>query len=109
MKFLNSVSLIGMRPELIVGILAVNEAYEKTGLEPFYTSFNDRVHSYGSLHFAGAAFDVDLPEDLDVSIQHTLFELVRACLPSEFDVIIEDAGKPNSHIHVEYQPKRAHN
>ena len=104
-----SVSLIGLRPEMLLGLVIASEVIDAYRHVTVVTSVNDSGHSFGSLHFAGAAVDIDFSEDLVVDDQIAIAAAVRDRLTSEFDVVPEDVGKPNSHLHIEYQPKRAHN
>ena len=79
------------------------------------TSADDSLHSRGSLHFIGRAFDLrcfgDRPGGLDVGVgvevtdgkQRELAEIwvgwLSAYLGSDYDVVLE-----SDHIHVEYDP-----
>jgi hypothetical protein len=81
---------------------------QKLGVDSEFTvtSVADGVHAVkGSLHYAGAAFDMrihDLPDDASKA---SLRAELEVALGSDFDVVLEDAGQPNEHLHVEHQPK----
>ncbi len=69
------------------------------------TSGNDSVHKVGSLHGRDKAIDFrtkTLPERAD---KFKFRDTLRAIIGPDFDVILEDIGGPNEHLHVEYDPK----
>jgi hypothetical protein len=69
------------------------------------TSGNDSQHGQGSLHGFDRALDVrtrTIPRRDD---KLAFLERVRARLGDRFDVILEDVGGANEHLHVEFDPK----
>lgn len=69
---------------------------------PVVTSGDDGKHRAGSLHYVGLAEDYrtnDLPKE-----KHLAIERVRLRLGQNFDVVFENIGKPDEHLHVEYDP-----
>ena len=98
-KLKPGVRLAGIRPEILVAVMAAERAYNRAGYELVVTSCADSKHSRGSLHYAGAAVDLrtrGVPADV---IQAIVAE-IRESLGADFDVVLED-----THLHVEYQPK----
>ena len=57
-------------------------------------------HGAGSLHYAGQAVDIRT-RDLVPEMRQKIAARIRECVGEDFDVILED-----THLHVEYQPKR---
>ena len=91
------VRLIGIRPELVIAVIAAERVYEKAGHDFTITTCVDGQHSRGSLHYAGAAIDVrtrDVPAG-------DLPKLVSRILGPDFDVVLE-----TDHVHLEFQPKQ---
>jgi len=100
LSFKPGVTLFGIQAELLPAIICCHSIYTHHGHDCTITSLTDGKHSHTSLHYVGAAFDLrtrHLPE-----VQKTvIFDEICLALTDEFDVILED-----SHIHVEFQPKR---
>jgi hypothetical protein len=99
MKFKEGVQIRGMRPEIAAALAVLSTVKQ----DAVVTSVTDGTHSKGSLHYAGAAFDVRTrelnPDQVDV-----LAAELEVALTDEFDVVVEP-----THIHVEFQPKEALN
>ena len=100
MELLGEVSLRGIRPETVIGMIIVSEAYKKYDARCQFTSITDGQHSVASLHYVGFAFDCRTISIDPDKVQKIVLECKRA-LNSEWDVVLED-----DHLHVEYQPKR---
>lgn len=96
----DSVTVQGLRPELLFGIMVAKDVYAKHGYELIITSLNDAVHSHTSLHYSGCAVDLRttvLDPDAD---WYSIAREIRAALNIHYDVINE-----GNHIHLEYQPR----
>ena len=108
MKLAPGVSLNGIHPEIVIGIMVMNSCYERLGFEMHLTSICDGKHGYGSLHFCGYAADSDgikldgTPASVDEL--GDIADEMRGALTAEFDIVHGDSVH-QSHIHVEYQPK----
>lgn len=93
---------------MMFAISEAREVYREYGANLVITSGSERItrHSRTSLHYAGQAVDVRT-KHLDTRIDR---EQVRAAIASrlnrDFDVLLEDPGGQNEHIHIEYQPER---
>ena len=94
------VRITGLRPEIILAIVAAERAYAEIGCELVLTSGIEGPHGRASLHFAGCAVDFrtqNVPPD---KLQ-PLVEKIRVALGADFDVVLE-----SNHIHAEFQPKQ---
>ena len=95
------VRVAGLRPEILVAVIAAERVYEEAGYDLVITAGVDGKHSTASLHYAGQAVDLrtrDVPEDT----RPKLVARLKECLGEDYDVLLEE-----THIHAEYQPKRA--
>jgi hypothetical protein len=68
------------------------------------TSGIDGVHQPNSLHYALRALDVRTKTFPTPSSRHAFIEQVRAELGPDFQVILENPGEQNEHLHIEYDP-----
>lgn len=102
MQIKSGVKMTGLVPQLLVGLMALKEEYDKLGVEVVITSGTDGRHSVGSKHYAGAALDVRTRtlKDPDITGPQIVHRL-RGKLGPDFDILFE-----GDHIHVEYDPKR---
>lgn len=89
----------------IIAAAAINAA-NQIGLTTtmFVTSGNDRVHSRGSKHYTDEALDFRT-KHLTTKQKHLWARTIKARLGRDYDVILEDEGGNNEHLHVEYDPK----
>ena len=103
------VSLKDLQPQTVVAMMVVKELLNDKGLRTFtITSCNDSTHMMNSLHYKGLAFDVRTHDIILSNRGVWLTQLkteLKNLLSAEFDVVLEDAGGPNEHLHVEYDPK----
>lgn len=96
----NPVSLKGVRPETIVAMHIADMVHQELfGSRVTITAVTDGVHSAGSLHYVGLAFDIRT-RSIEESKIPVFVEALKKSLTGEFDVITE-----GDHIHVEFQPK----
>jgi hypothetical protein len=68
------------------------------------TSGNDGTHMVGSLHYKDRALDFRT-KHLRIADKKALVTAVKRRLGKGYDVILEDAGGANEHLHVEHDPK----
>jgi hypothetical protein len=103
MKFKAGVKLKGLAPEALLGMVVAEQAYKAAGIEMTITSVMDGVHKEGSKHYDGMAFDLRTKA---TGLAARLYQSVREALAGAgYDVILEDLGGDNEHIHVEFDPK----
>jgi hypothetical protein len=101
MKIKNSVSALGVKPEIMLAIIVAERAYQSHGYELVITSLTDGKHSRTSLHYAGCAVDLRTRNLANDQVVQTIANEIREGLNDEFDVVVE-----STHIHIEWQPKR---
>lgn len=99
LKLKDSVRLVGIKPEIVLAMIIVNDAYEAFNTECVITSVNDSTHSYTSLHNCGYAFDVRTRNVSKRDIL-ALVKKIQESLTGEFDIVLEE-----THLHIEFQPK----
>lgn len=103
MRLKDGVRVHGLRPEMVIVLLAAYEVFEATlGVELVVTSAIDGKHSRGSLHYVGQALDLRIRHMTEGEPEKAAVAL-RARLGKDYDVILE-----SNHIHVEFQPKDAY-
>ena len=95
-----------VRPlSLVIAAAVINSANEmKLDTNVFITSGNDSKHMPGSKHYSNEALDVR-SKNFNISIRNKLIKIINRRLGKNYQVIMEDDGKPNEHIHIEYDPK----
>jgi hypothetical protein len=101
------VRILGLRAELLLGILVVNSVYEEFNIDLEITCLIEGVHSVASLHYAGQGVDLGvhrIPADKRVEVLNK----AKNALGEDFDLLHEYVGLPNEHFHLEYQPKRSY-
>ena len=101
MRLKTGVRVRGVRPEIVVAMMVANSAFEAFALAPemVVTSCTEGRHSWTSLHYQGAAFDIRT-RDASSDVNTAIVKELKDSLGPDFDVILED-----THIHIEYQPK----
>lgn len=106
-----NVKLETLRPELAILEPLVDEVYAEFGLKAIVTSTNDSKHGRDSFHYKDAAFDLRVKvldtEKRQWELWRRLKDRIQERHPGLYDVILEDAGDVNAHIHCEPSPKLA--
>lgn len=97
MKLKPGVRVHGLRPEVVIAMLAAESVALRHGQELVVTSGIDGSHSRGSEHYKGDAFDMRIWFFAD---PRAVRDDLAVALGTDFDVILE-----GNHIHVEYDPK----
>lgn len=97
------VSVSGLKPEILLALLAAESVYQVYNLTVTITACKDGKHMEGSKHYVGQAVDLRLPSwyGLSVEADKTVHRLLQANLGNEYDVVLE-----GNHIHVEYDPPK---
>jgi hypothetical protein len=102
-KFKEGVSIKGIKPELMFGLIIADAAYKTRGVDMVVTAIMNGKHSEKSLHYKGLAADLRTKW---TGLTRQLFDVTRIALePIGFDVVLEDEGGESEHLHLEYQPK----
>src|SRR5437762_873988 len=94
-------------PKVVIIAAAAVNAANQLGFEgpTTVTSANDGVHKPNSFHYVDRALDFRT-HDLTADQKHGWLAAVKIRLGSEYDVLLEDEGKPNEHMHIEFDPKK---
>ena len=103
MKIKPGVSIAGVQPELVVGMMVINSVYEKWNIEYVLTSVKDGKHKKKSLHYVGYAQDSRTRDFVEDDLSDVAADL-RDSLGDEFDVVLE-----GDHFHIEFQPEKGVN
>jgi hypothetical protein len=96
--------VLGLRPEVILAVIAVEGAYREAEADCVIRFGIDGVHSRGSEHYTGLAIDFRT-HNVAADKRAGLVQKVTEALGPDYDVIWEAQGTPNEHLHVEYDPK----
>lgn len=106
MMLKKGVSIVGLKPEILVGLMVAQGVYDEFGCDLVVTAGVDGNHKIGSLHYKGLAVDLrtrDLREDEKELVAVLLKERLNGQpdnFAGEFDVVLE-----RTHIHLEFDPK----
>jgi hypothetical protein len=95
------VRITGIKPETLVALMVCNDVYKSLGYEMVVTAVCDGVHSRGSIHYVGMAFDLRTSNLRAESIP-LIVKAIKDQIGMDFDVLDE-----KDHVHVEFQPKEA--
>lgn len=98
-KIKPGVKITGMKPEMILGLMAATEAYREMGYDTIVTSVMDGTHKVGSRHYSGLAVDLRI-RHMERGKAAEVRDKIHEAVGLWYDVILE-----NSHIHIEYDPK----
>lgn len=106
MPFLKFKSNVVVPKTVIIAAAAINAALE-VGLanDLVITSGNDSVHMKGSLHYMDKALDFRTHSMSDDE-KAKFISVFQRRLGQEYQLIFEDKGGPNEHLHCEFDPKR---
>lgn len=103
-----------IQPQMVLALIAIDQEYEREGVECWVTSGDDSKHRTGSLHYVGYALDFRTfvldkmydgltPEQLN-SEKRNLAARIQDRLGPEYRVIFEATTPTRTeHIHVEYR------
>jgi len=93
------VRITGIRPEILLAVVAAEQVYAEMGHDCMVTACVDGKHMAGSLHYAGQAVDLRT-RDVPAGDLQKLLARIQGCVGTDYDVIVE-----TDHIHLEFQPK----
>ncbi len=89
---------------LTIAAAIVNAGFELGLPDMVITAGRNGKHKLNSKHYTDDALDFRT-HHLNTNQKHLLVAVVRRRLGVNYDVILEDMGKPNEHGHAEYDPK----
>jgi hypothetical protein len=108
LRLKKGVKLHDLSTQILLALQVAGGLYDKQGQDCIVTSLNDGNHRMNSLHNIGHACDLRVhnlhmqPEELRnfaLEIQDYL-----GGVGGSYDVIAENLGTEQAHIHIEYQP-----
>lgn len=103
-----SVDLTALCPELSRLAPLVDACYSAFGALAIVTATTGGHHMPGSLHYRGLAFDLRVKHLGDYPRQRSVYCVLQRTIdeqyPRMYDVLLEDAGGENAHVHVEASP-----
>ena len=114
MRLKNGVRMTSLCPQIVLALAVCEEIFNRVAqYKPFVgnpaedqtmviTSLNDGRHGNNSWHYKGRA--VDLRTKNITNGQEVYMEIFKQ-LNDDFDILFEDIGGVNEHIHIEYDPK----
>ena len=91
------VKLNGIRPEIIVGLMAAISYHPKTTVT--ITSALEGKHMRSSKHYIGQAIDLRT-DNIDFGEAARWRNQLAVALGRDFDIILEE-----DHLHIEFDPK----
>lgn len=103
-----TVSLMGIRPELILGIMICKQVLDNHAIEMVFTSGTEAQTKHGatSLHYTGQAVDFRSQHIDDAATKSLVFHEMKEALQVDYDLLLEGENQSWEHFHLEYQPKR---
>jgi hypothetical protein len=108
MRFKPGTGIRDLTPQALLAIQVVERVcLNRLGLgyEPTITSADDRKHGPNSLHPSGNAIDVRTKDMRREELAEIFVDIKKRLESLGFDVVLEAVGKPQEHIHIEYDPK----
>ena len=87
----------GLQPEILLGVVALNDIYTQGGYHMVLTAVTDGKHMEGSLHYEGQAVDVRT-RDISPTVLNLMAKNAREALGPDYDIVLE-----GDHLHMEYQ------
>lgn len=100
-----SVRVKGITPQLVIGLAVLDSMHQDMfGKGIIITSLNDGYHMSYSLHYKGNAADIR-SHDKTKEESESFINKVKIFLGQDYDILLEDYGLANEHIHFEYDPK----
>lgn len=100
MKIKQGVSMLGIKPEIVPALLAVDRIYRDLGHTAVITSCTEGNHSEISRHYLGMAIDIRVRQLKPGDAKKVAAQL-RVDLGPEYFVY-----EHSTHIHIGYKPRR---
>jgi len=98
-RFKTGVSLTGVCPQVVLGIMISADVYAKHNIDMWVTSVADGSHGKYSRHYQGMAWDMrvwNIPSD---AIRHQIFDELKQALGESFMLLDE-----KDHFHASFKP-----
>ena len=103
-----TVDLTALRPELSRLSQLISDCYDEFDAPAIVTATTNGTHMAGSLHYRGLAMDLRVKnlggQDRQVGLHAYLKRAIDIKYPGLYDTLLEDAGGPNAHVHIEASP-----
>lgn len=99
MKISNSTQLLGLRPEVLPGLMVVAFYFSAEDEACTLLAVSNGAHTPGSLHYSGLAFDIDLPDATEADMIDYESDL-NEILGREYTVVFQ-----GTHLHIHWQPR----
>lgn len=101
-----SVKANRIAPEIFHAIAVASDVWDTYGCDHLIvTGLCDGAHRVNSLHYIGRAVDLRTHNLAGIAERKNARDLLAGRLGRDFDVLYENPGQANEHIHVEYDPK----
>lgn len=106
MKIKEGVKINGLKPEILLGIIILEAAFNEHAQEIDFviTEITGGKHGTGSLHYCGQAIDART-HGLTLYQKHDILKAAKFALGENYDLILEAENTANEHFHLEFQPK----
>lgn len=104
MELKSGLKLAGIKPEILLGVMILQELFLENDSYMIITEFTGGQHGINSLHYKGLAVDIRT-KSLDPKAKDSILTFGKLRLGKNYDFILEDAGKENEHFHLEFDPK----
>lgn len=89
---------------VIIAVAFINSVNKLTiPLDQWVTSGNDGIHMGTSKHYVDAALDFR-SKHMSKPDKAALIKDLKSRLGKNYDIILENEGGENEHIHIEYDP-----
>lgn len=105
MKLKIGLKVKGVQPELLLGLLVADSVHRDLVDDGIVvTELTGGKHKPNSLHYKGQAADIRT-HHLSEKRRNLFNNALKDALGADYDVIIEFPGKPEEHMHLEFDPK----
>ena len=104
-KIKPGVLLDGLQPVMFRAIATASEVIHRYADDCVVTSGKDGQHMKRSKHYTGEAVDLRSRHIPDVADKLRCLDDLKATFGADFDILLENLGKPQEHYHLEYDPK----
>lgn len=100
-SFKPGVLLEGLKPQILIGLLAVYSVFSKYEYDLVITSGSDGQHMEGSKHYSGGALDIRSKHITNYAVKQKILSDCTIALGENFTFILESPGENNEHFHLQ--------